>query len=266
MRLLKLTLVLIIFSACQEFQSALSTEKEDLIENKAKPKKEQKKNGLVSSTNPSTKVKTEINYQDGLKEGLAKSFYPNGKIWKETHYSSGKLDGKALIYYRNGKVKRESNYSGGLRNGSYIEYFKSGNPKIAIEYKMDRPLLGYSSKDYRGEEEAKPTLAFKEKEGFLPNKTKRIMLEAYLDLSKSKAKGPVSYFLLPKDKTWDSISNEDLAECALSEAMDDNGLLNIDLEPGEYIALDGQLIALYYLKKGLKVASARNLKLSYENF
>ena len=76
----------------------------------------------------------------------------------------------------------------------------------------------------------------------------------------------MSYFILPKDKTWDSVSNEDLAEYALSEAIDDKGLLNMALEPGQYIALDGQLIALYYLKKGLKVASARNLKLSYENF
>jgi len=219
-------------------------------------------------TETSAGVRNEVNYKDGKRHGEAKAFYPNGKIWKLNNYKDNALNGVARIYYRNGKVKRESHYTNNERDGKYTEFFKSGNPKFQVEHVMGKPKLGYFSKDYRGEEEPKPALSYLEDERRYSETGKRIKVIFEIDTEAVPARGnPVEFFLLPKDQSWDELGADDVAKYKIARGPDyGQAFLTIELEQGEYAAIDHSLVAVFLFKNDVPVAISRSIKLSYENF
>lgn len=243
--------------SCQEFTASSSDE--------AAPPPPPKKNGLVTTTNSRTKVKNEVTYKDGVRQGPARSYYPNGKLWKENNFVDGKLDGVAQIFFRNGKVKRETNYSAGKRDGKYTEYFKSGNPKLEVEYLDDRPLLTYKDRDYKGELADYPSITYTEKETLGAGGVLKVYTQAKVTMPDGSSPRNLQLFLLPKEVNWNSEDLDNLGQYQMKPSGDDQAFIELSLEQGQYIALDGVIVATFDLKKGLEVAYSRSVRLSYEN-
>lgn len=223
------------------------------------------KNGLISTTNAATKVKNEVTYKDGMRHGPAKAYYPSGKIWKENNYVDGKLDGIARIYFRNGKPKRESHYKVGNRDGKYTEFFKSGNPKLEIVYDNEKPLLGYKDRNYKGELEPYPTITYSENENYADNGVKEVFVRAQMALADGSSPKALQLFLFPKEVDWNTSSLEELEEYRMRPSGQNEAFIKISLEPGQFMAIDGKIVAIFDLKKGLPVAYDQDLRLSFEN-
>lgn len=55
------------------------------------------------------KLKTELNYVDGLKNGVLKTYYPSGQLKKEMFYKNNQLDGEYKSYHENGQLNEDFN-------------------------------------------------------------------------------------------------------------------------------------------------------------
>jgi hypothetical protein len=115
-----------------------------------KPKRDAPYTGILLKKHPNGKVKSEINFIDGVQQGPAKEYHDNGKLYKDINYRDGYLDGKAKIYDRKGRVSRMVTYAHGTKNGPMIRYFKSGKPKSEMTYKDGVPQNDLWEKDNRG--------------------------------------------------------------------------------------------------------------------
>ena len=82
---------------------------------------------------PSGKLKTEINYINGIKEGIRKTYYENGQLEVETNYKKNIKEGIYKLYYENGKLRQEGNYKNGKLDGILKMYYK----KWGISYVVD---------------------------------------------------------------------------------------------------------------------------------
>ena len=138
------------------FSSCVFTSSESAAENSSKGKKESKgkKNGIVKTYHDNGKLKTSINYVDGVKdgqsylyfedgetillelpyvkgkrEGVSKKYYENGKLYTETSYQNNELHGLRKVYYRKGGLKSEIPYGYGFRGVGGKEYLLSGKEK-----------------------------------------------------------------------------------------------------------------------------------------
>lgn len=242
--------------SCQELTS----------ESEAAPSaKSSKKNGLVTTTNASTKVKNEVTFKDGVRHGPAKAYYPDGKIWKSNNYADGKLDGEAFIYFRNGKPKRASGYFKGIRDGNYTEYFKSGNPKLETSFDKGKPLLTYKDRDYKGELKPYPKITYSEHETMAEAGRKIVYLKAEISMPEDATPKALEFYLIPSTVDWNTTEVNDLIEYRMRPTSDSEAIAQQSLEPGEYSTFEGEIIAVFELKKDLPVATSRRLRLSFEN-
>jgi hypothetical protein len=221
--------------------------------------------GLKSKIDPRTKVKTEITYKEGERDGPSTAYHPNGQVWKSNSYKQNKLDGVAKIFDNKGKLKRAVNYSEGVYNGFYTEYFKSGNAKIVIDYNLGVPKLGYSSKNYKGEEKQKPKIIVEEKDYYYEGNTKQVEISFWMDPS---PKGDLTFFLVKTNLNWDELTESERLECRLQSASTNqrsHGLLKLSLGNGEYSTIAGEVVAVYNLKPNLPVSVSHSIRLSHEN-
>ena len=59
------------------------------------------------------KIRSTVNYSNGVKSGQCKYFYEDGKLNEEMSYKDGLLSGDYKIYYPNGQLKVEKTFSNG---------------------------------------------------------------------------------------------------------------------------------------------------------
>ncbi|WP_420318458.1 toxin-antitoxin system YwqK family antitoxin [Ekhidna sp.] len=74
-------------------------------------------------------------YVNGKREGASKKYYENGKLYAATSYKNDKLDGIRKIYYSNGKLKAKINYGFGYPGIGTKEFLLDGTAKNSISIK-----------------------------------------------------------------------------------------------------------------------------------
>ena len=74
--------------------------------------------------NNHTKIKSVINFVDGVEHGLHTEFYPIGQLKMEAHLVQGEYDGDYTEYHSNGVVRLRTTYVKGLGNGNYREIYQ----------------------------------------------------------------------------------------------------------------------------------------------
>jgi len=55
------------------------------------------------------KIKTTVEWKEGMQNGVTKSYYSNGQLEKIMHFENGKLHGSYQTYYENGQLKEDYN-------------------------------------------------------------------------------------------------------------------------------------------------------------
>ncbi len=78
-----------------------------------------------------------IPYEQGKRQGTSKKYFETGKIYAETNYVDDKLHGQRKVYYRSGKVKSIVNYHKGFPGVGTVEYTTSGKKKPSIEISQE---------------------------------------------------------------------------------------------------------------------------------
>ena len=80
----------------------------------------------------SSKLKTVVKYNNGLKNGVFELYKPNGLIRKTGTYLNGEMSGLwRELYLTTDTVYQELEYKNGLKNGLFKEYYVNG--KISME-------------------------------------------------------------------------------------------------------------------------------------
>lgn len=107
------------------------------------------KNGPAIYYYPSEKVKSEVNFIDGLEEGLAKEYAEDGRIITLITYKNGYIIQRERIngyieankkhgiwksFYVNGQVQSEGYYKRGVEHGYFKDYDTSGNLVLTTKY------------------------------------------------------------------------------------------------------------------------------------
>lgn len=229
------------------------------------PEAPKMRTGLDVSVNPDTKVRTEVNYKNGVREGESKAFYPNGSIWKINNYANNRLHGPALIYYEEGGLKRESNYDLGLRDGKYVEYFKSGNPRFEVSYLKGRPLPGFKDRDYKGNIKPSPAVSHqitRTKNG----ENLELSIEFSLGDFKLDRGTEVEYYLFEKGLKWEEVAAEELPKYRLAQGESaQTARLNVRLEPQYFFDLKLPIVAVFEHHTEVKVAVITQLNIHEEN-
>lgn len=91
-------------------------------------------NGVARSYYQNGVVKSNIEYNDGLKDGAARYYYDNGHERRQEFYIKGVLNGRVTEYYDDGNIKFEIEYDGGKKNGVYRSYYEGGVLKVEEKY------------------------------------------------------------------------------------------------------------------------------------
>lgn len=125
---------------CVSLLTSCSQEKKK--KQKKTTKSESAQEGLVTSLFENGKVRTEINYENGLKQGVAKEYYNEGTIFQEINYNKGIKEGQAKRYYENGKLYQQTDYRGGKMHGKQLKFRDNGKPASVASFSQDEPCLG----------------------------------------------------------------------------------------------------------------------------
>ncbi|SNT27235.1 MORN repeat variant [Ekhidna lutea] len=72
-------------------------------------------------------------YENGKREGVSKKYYENGQLYASTSYQNDKLHGIRTIYYSTGQIKAEINYGYGNPGTGTKEYLIDGDLKDEIK-------------------------------------------------------------------------------------------------------------------------------------
>ena len=119
--------------------------------------------GLRRDFYPSKKIKSTIEYKNGIENGTYKFFKPNGEIrksgiyingkksgkWEElfittdsiyqiVEYKDGKKTGGFKEYYQNGKISMNGHYKDDLKNGLWTYNFRNGSLDMEGQFKDDQ--------------------------------------------------------------------------------------------------------------------------------
>jgi antitoxin component YwqK of YwqJK toxin-antitoxin module len=71
----------------------------------------------------------EMPYINGKREGVSKKYYKDGALYASTSYQDDKLHGPRNIYYSNGQLKAVINYGYGSPGTGTVEYLLDGSQK-----------------------------------------------------------------------------------------------------------------------------------------
>ena len=72
-------------------------------------------------------------YEQGKREGVSKKYFKNGSLYASTNYRNDRLHGMRKLYYSSGQVKAELNYGYGHVGMGTKEYLMDGELKEAPE-------------------------------------------------------------------------------------------------------------------------------------
>ena len=80
----------------------------------------------------------EMPYNQGKREGVSKKYYENGELYASTSYSNNKLHGPRKLYYTSGQLKAEINYGNGHPGLGTVEYLLDGSQKEQNKITTDK--------------------------------------------------------------------------------------------------------------------------------
>lgn len=101
------------------------------------------RHGEIRQYTKSKKLKTIVNYDNGIKHGTSYLYHDDGKtVMLAMPYEKGKRQGTSKKYYANGQLYAATNYSDDLLHGPRELYYSSGQLKAVINYGNGNPGLG----------------------------------------------------------------------------------------------------------------------------
>lgn len=101
------------------------------------------KHGEVKQYTSDGRLKTVVNYDQGVKHGRSYLFHEDGKtILLEMPYAHSKREGTSKKYYKDGSLYAETNYSNDQLDGSRTVYYSSGKVKSVVTYWKGLPGVG----------------------------------------------------------------------------------------------------------------------------
>ena len=135
-----------------------------LFANASEPVKERKlRDGEVRQYTKDQRLKTVVNYDNGVKhgtsylyhndgktvllsmpyvqgkrQGISKKYYENGNLYAATSYENDLLHGPRKLFYSSGQIKAIVNYGDGNPGIGTIEYLLDGTEKVANEIVVDK--------------------------------------------------------------------------------------------------------------------------------
>lgn len=110
-------------------------------------KKQKKWTGLRKTHHKNGRLKSEVNYVDGIRHGKAKDYYETGKLRLEMNYDNGKKHGRSHFYHPNGKLYKLTTYFYDQKHGEAKTYYDTGLAWTEGEFKNGKACLGF--KEYR---------------------------------------------------------------------------------------------------------------------
>lgn len=121
------------------------------------------KNGLITTYwDGGSAVRSQVNYQNGIKHGVARQFYRNGKQQMEINYSNGSREGITRVFYEDGALYRESPYVNDLLTGIQRIYHPNGQVAAEIPHREGEPGIGLREYNTKGVEVTEsPKILFK---------------------------------------------------------------------------------------------------------
>ncbi len=151
---LSITILIFIFSSIDVDEERLNA-----ITQKTEEAKD--KNGLIKSYASDGKLKTEINYVNGVKHGKSFLYYRDGKtVQLEMPYSNGKRHGLSKKYFESGELYAETSYENDVLHGTRKIYYKNGRQKALVPYGYGNPGTGLVEYLLNGKKKSNPDITY----------------------------------------------------------------------------------------------------------
>jgi len=93
--------------------------------------------GAETSYYTSGKVRSEVNYENGVQTGRSVYYYANGNKDSEIDYADGEKHGYGKFWYAHGQLRTEGWYQEGTAQGIWFEYDELGVLKAKTTYRDD---------------------------------------------------------------------------------------------------------------------------------
>lgn len=101
------------------------------------------RDGEVRQFTKDQRLKTVVNYDNGIKHGTSYLYHNDGKtVLLAMPYVQGKREGISKKYYKSGKLYASTAYKNDLLHGPRELYYSSGQLKAVINYGEGNPGLG----------------------------------------------------------------------------------------------------------------------------
>lgn len=114
------------------------------------------KHGEVIQRTKGGRLKTIINYDNGIKHGMSYLYHSDGEtVLLEMPYERGKREGTSKKYYEGGKLYAETNYREDELHGIRTVYYRSGRVRSIVNYWNGLPGIGTKEYLTDGEEKDK---------------------------------------------------------------------------------------------------------------
>ncbi|MFO7446999.1 MAG: TonB family protein [Ignavibacteriaceae bacterium] len=97
--------------------------------------------GPIKEYHTNGKVKSEINFYNGIREGEAKFYYENGNLKEELFYSNGRIEGLVRYYNEAGKLIEMANLENGKREGPTSIFDSTGAYITDIYYQAGKKVV-----------------------------------------------------------------------------------------------------------------------------
>lgn len=122
------------------------------------------RDGEVKQYTSDGRLKTVVNYDNGVKNGLSYLFHDDGKtILLAIPYKQGKREGTSKKYYESGKIYAETNYKNDALHGTRKVYYSSGKLKSQVDYFKGFPGIGTIEYLTNGRPKKSPSILHKQR-------------------------------------------------------------------------------------------------------
>lgn len=131
--------ILSIFGVCASYLDLSKLISDDKVET---PKRKVK-HGEIRQYTKSDKLRTIVNYDNGIKHGTSYLYHDDGKtILLAMPYIKGKREGTSKKYFESGVLYASTSYSDDKLHGPRKTYYSSGQLKAIINYGYGNPGIG----------------------------------------------------------------------------------------------------------------------------
>ena len=242
----------LIVISCDQIDKIISNTA-NTVSDKSDSNPENISTGLREKFYPNGKIKSSINYKDGIKHGTAKNYYDNGNLKLSMTYDNGKKTGKSSYYYEDGQLYRESFYINDQLDG-LRKVFKNGKLKSEIPYRKGHPGKGIKEYLLNGKLKTKyPKILVKPID-------KRLIDGSYiLDIYFSESHVKDKFYV---GELEDGIYVHDGLETLIPNRG--HGKLMIFVPPGGFIMKKLDIIGVHTTKQGNPYVTTRTYNLSVE--